>query len=152
MIHRNIQIFNSLPVLLYQTLFCPCVQGNFGEAVCQADDAAHNHLLEQVIDLSGPLGHTGTHGEASVSLGRIVVQIHDEDGLVDTIAAKEANIAALAKEDNQVNHLHAGNKSLLLQEHIGKFGYLGMDNDVHDAVVNHVAPDKPLSTVHGQRS
>ena len=39
---------------------------------------------------------------------------------------------------------------LLLQEHVGKFGYLGMDHDGHDAVVHHVAPDKPLGTVHGK--
>ena len=119
-------------------------------AVCQADDAALNHLVEQVIDFSGPLGHTGIHGEASVSLGHIVDQLHDEDGIANTSAAKEANLASLAEGDNQLNHLHAGNKGLLLHEHICKFRYLGMDNDVHDAVVNHVAPDKPLSTVHGK--
>ena len=39
---------------------------------------------------------------------------------------------------------------LLLQEHVGKFGYLGMDPDGHVAVVHTVAPDKPLGTVHGK--
>ena len=77
-------------------------------AVCQADDAALNHLVEQVIDFSGPLGHTGIHGEASVSLGHIIDQLHDEDGLADTSAAEEANLATLAEGGNQVHHLHAG--------------------------------------------
>ena len=97
-----------------------------------------------------PLGHTGTHGEASVSLGHIVDQLHDEDGLADTSDAEEANLAALAEGDNQLNHLHASNKDFLLKEHVGKFGYLGIDHDGHDAVVHHVAPDKPPGTVHGK--
>ena len=40
-----------------------------------------------------------------MSLGHIVVQLHDEDGLADTRGAKEANLAALAEGDIQVNHL-----------------------------------------------
>ena len=66
------------------------------------------------------------------------------------VIAEKANLAALAEGDNRVNQLHDGNKDLLLQENVGKFGYLGMDHDGHDAVFHHVAPDKPLGAVLGK--
>ena len=54
-------------------------KGDLGGLVLQADDAALNHLVVQVVTLTGPLALSGKDGVTSVSLGHVVDQLHDED-------------------------------------------------------------------------
>eukprot|EP00053_Salpingoeca_punica_P005891 m.57224 g.57224 ORF g.57224 m.57224 type:complete len:538 (-) comp13441_c0_seq1:14-1627(-) len=116
----------------------------------ELDDTGGDHLVVEIIALAGALADAGKHGEATVALGDVVDQLHDEHRLADTGAAKEANLAALGVRGQQVDDLNARDEQLLLHAHLGKLGRLlvdgalrrrvdraalvnGLANDVHNA-------------------
>ena len=80
-------------------------QRHLGALVLEGDDAALNHLVVEVVALPGPLADAGEHGVASVGLGHVVDQLHDEHGLAHAGAAEQADLAALGVGGQQVNHL-----------------------------------------------
>lgn len=53
-------------------------------------------------------GSTGEDGEATVGLGDVVDQLHDDNGLADTRTAEEADLATLGVRLNQINDLSRG--------------------------------------------
>lgn len=69
------------------------------------DDTALNHLAVQVVTLTRALANTGEHGEASVSLGHVVDQLHNEHSLADTSTAEESDLATALVGGQEVNHL-----------------------------------------------
>ena len=76
------------------------------------DNARLGHLRPEVVALTRTLADTGEDGVAAV-LGRDVVdELHDENGLADTCAAKETNLSAARVRSNQVNDLDARLKDL----------------------------------------
>src|SRR6185437_4799418 len=64
--------------------------------------------------LARALAHTAEHGLAAVSLGDIVDEFHDDDGLADARAAEESDLAALDEWRNQIDDLDAGLEELRL--------------------------------------
>ena len=66
------------------------------------------HLEVEVVPLAGPLPDAGEAGDAAVLLGDVVDELHDEDGLADSGAAEEADLAPLAVGGQEVDDLDAG--------------------------------------------
>merc|ERR1739844_291380 len=102
-------------------------QGDLGGLVLQADDASLNHLVVQVVTLTGSLSHTSEHGVTTVGLGNVVDQFHDQDSLADTGSTKQTNLASLGIGSQQINHLDTSYQDLLLDTHLVKLGSLGVD-------------------------
>ena len=159
-------------------------QGDLGGVVLQADDAALNHLVVQVVTLTGSLTHTSEHGVTTMGLGNVVDQFHDQHSLADTGSTKQTNLASLGIGSQQIDHLDTSDQNLLLDTHLVKLGSLGVDglalvglngtplvNGVSDhiddpsqslgpdrdhdwvsSVVDNLATDKSLSSVHGNGS
>src|SRR5207245_8027539 len=62
-----------------------------------------DHFMVQIIALAGALTHAGKYRIAAVSLGDIVDQFHDGDGLADAGAAEQADLAAPRIRRQQVD-------------------------------------------------
>ena len=60
-----------------------------GGIIGEADNATLNHLVVEIVAFTRPLPHTGKHGVATVSLGHIVDQLHDEHSLTHTSTSKQ---------------------------------------------------------------
>mmetsp|Transcript_7769 Transcript_7769/g.19831 ORF Transcript_7769/g.19831 Transcript_7769/m.19831 type:complete len:565 (+) Transcript_7769:104-1798(+) len=80
----------------------------------ELDHTGVHHLVVQIVALARALAHAAEDREAAVRLGDVVDELHDHDGLADAGAAEEANLAALGVRLDEVNHLDAGDKDLLL--------------------------------------
>lgn len=62
---------------------------DLGGSVLQVDDTRLNHLMVQVVSLTSTLAHTGKHRVATMGLGHVVDQLHNQDSLADTSATKQ---------------------------------------------------------------
>ena len=76
------------------------------------EDARLAHLEEEVVALTGALADAGEHRHAAEVLGDAVDHLLDEDGLADTGAAEQADLAALDVRGQQVDDLDAGPEDL----------------------------------------
>mmetsp|Transcript_1894 Transcript_1894/g.4937 ORF Transcript_1894/g.4937 Transcript_1894/m.4937 type:complete len:420 (+) Transcript_1894:579-1838(+) len=137
-------------------------QGALGlvRLVAELDHARLNHLVVQVVALAGALAHAGKHGETTVALGDVVDELHDEHGLADAGAAKQANLSAASVGRQQVHDLDAGHQHLLLCGLLIKRGRLTMNGQVrlgHDGaalihgLANHVHDAAEGLTAHRHR-
>merc|ERR1719384_1977694 len=102
-------------------------EGDLGGLVLQADDASLNHLVVEIVTLTGPLSHTSKHRVTTVGLGDVVDQFHDQHSLAHTGSAKQTNLASLGIGSQQVHHLDTSDQDLLLDTHLVKLGSLGVD-------------------------
>mmetsp|Transcript_54995 Transcript_54995/g.130537 ORF Transcript_54995/g.130537 Transcript_54995/m.130537 type:complete len:367 (-) Transcript_54995:97-1197(-) len=93
----------------------------------ELDHAPLDHLVVEVVALARALADTGEHGVASVALGDVVDQLHDEHGLADAGAAEEADLAALGVGREQVHDLDARDEDLGLSLLVGERGRVGVD-------------------------
>merc|ERR1711892_106561 len=93
-------------------------KGDLGGFVLQGDDTTLNHLIVEIVTLTGPLSHSGKHRVSSVSLSNVVNQLHDQDSLADTGTAEETNLTSLSIGGKQVNNLDTSNQDLLLNAHV----------------------------------
>merc|ERR1739844_611711 len=159
-------------------------QGDLGGVVLQADDAALNHLVVQVVTLTGSLTHTSEDGVTTMGLGNVVDQLHDQDSLADTGSTEQTNLASLGVGSQQIDNLDTSDQDLLLDTHLVELGSLGVDglalggvngtplvnwvtdhiddpsqslgadrdHDGVTSVVDNLATDETLGTVHGDGS
>ncbi len=77
------------------------------------DDARLGHFQPEIVALAGTLADAGKDRVAAVVLGDVVDQLHDDDRLAHTGAAKQADLAALQKGLDQIDDLDAGLEHLL---------------------------------------
>ena len=75
-------------------------------------NAGFLHLVVEIVALTGTLADACKDRQAAVFCGNVVDQLHDENGLADAGAAKQADLAALGIRTNQINDLDAGLKDL----------------------------------------
>jgi hypothetical protein len=76
--------------------------------------AGLDHLVVEVVALTGPLADAREHGIAAVRLRDVVDELHDEHGLADAGAAEQADLAALGVGREQVDDLDARDEDLRL--------------------------------------
>ncbi len=77
-------------------------------------DARLDHFMVQIITLASALADAGEYRIAAVSLGDIVDQLHDGDGLADAGAAEQTDLAAPGIRRQQVDDFDAGDEDLRL--------------------------------------
>ena len=99
-------------------------QSDLGGLVLEGDDTTLNHLVVQIVALSGHLADTSEHRETTVSLGNVIDKLHDEDSLADSNATKETNLASLTAGGKQVDDL---DKDFMLDGHLVKVRSLSVD-------------------------
>ena len=97
-------------------------QGDLGGLVLEGDDTTLNHLVVQIVALSGHLADTSEHRETTVSLGNVIDKLHDS--LADSSATKETNLASLTAGGKQVDDL---DKDFILDGHLVKVRSLSVD-------------------------
>ena len=71
------------------------------------DDPRLGHLDEQVVPLAAALAHAREDRHALVLLGDVADELLDDDGLADSGAAEDADLAALLERADEVDHLEA---------------------------------------------
>ena len=60
-----------------------------GSGILQVDDTGLNHLMVEIVTLTGPLSHTSEHGVTTMGLGHVVDQLHNEHSLADSSTTKQ---------------------------------------------------------------
>ncbi len=106
--------------------------------------------MVEIVTLTGTLADTGEDGVTTVSLGDVVDELLDEDGLSDTGTTEEANLTTTGVRGEEVDDLDTGLEHLGLGGLVDERGGLDVDgsellaldgsalvhglaNDVHDA-------------------
>jgi hypothetical protein len=69
------------------------------------DDTRLNHLIVKVSAFARALANAREHREATMPLGDIVDQLHDEHGLADASAAEESNLATTLVRGKKIDDL-----------------------------------------------
>ena len=103
-------------------------KGDLGGLVLQADNASLNHLVVQIVTLTGSLAHSSKHGVSTMSLGHVVDKLHDQDSLADTSSTEQSDLTSLGIGSKQVHHLDTSHQDLLLHTHLVELGSLGVDS------------------------
>merc|ERR1711982_47756 len=80
-------------------------KSDLGGFVLQADDTSLNHLMIQIISLTGSFSDSGKDGVTSMSLGDVVDQFHDQNGLADSGSAEQTNLTSLGVGSEQIYDL-----------------------------------------------
>jgi peptide chain release factor 1 len=90
-------------------------------------DGRFDHLVIEVVALTGALADAGEHRHTAVRLGDVVDQLHDHHGLADAGAAEQADLAALGVGCEQVDDLDAGGQDLRFRRLIDELRRAAMD-------------------------
>ena len=81
-----------------------------------------DHLMIEVVALAGALADAGEDGIAAMRLRDIVDQFHDQNGLADTGAPEQADLAAFRIGREQVDDLDPGDEDLRFRRLVGVGG------------------------------
>src|SRR5205814_469239 len=117
------------------------------------------HLDVEVVAFARALADAAEHRHATVLLGDVVDELHDDDRLADTGSAEEADLAAALIRGEQVDHLDAGLERLDLRLLVREGGGLPVNRvpfrgDDRPALVHrladdvHDAPERGLADRH----
>ena len=77
------------------------------------DDTSLNHLVVEIVTLTGALSDSGKDRVSSVVHGDVVNELHDNDGLSDSGSSEEADLSSLGVGGKEVNNLDASGEDLL---------------------------------------
>ena len=115
----------------------------------EVDDTGLDHLVVEVVALTGTLTDTGEDGVTTVSLGDVVDELLDKHSLADTGTTEETNLTTTGVGGKKVDDLDTGLENLGLGGLVNERGGLdvnggdlgaldgstlvhGLANDVHD--------------------
>ena len=126
------------------------------------DDAGLDHFAVEVVTLAGTLADTSEERVTAVSLGDVVDELHDDDGLADAGAAEGAHLATLGEGADQIDDLDSGLEHLglgVLRDErrsaaVDRKGLVGLDGTALVAgLAEHVedASENPLAHGDGDR-
>ncbi len=100
------------------------------------DHARLGHLEPEVVALACPLADAGEDGHAAVLQRDVVDELLDEDGLADSGAAEESDLAALHERRDQVDDLDPRLEGLDLRGEVAESRRIAVDRPALDAVRN----------------
>ena len=103
-------------------------KSDLGGFILQTDDTSLNHLMIQIIALTGSFSDSGKDGVTTMSLGDVVDQFHDQDGLADSGSAEETNLTSLGVGSEQIYDLDTSDENLLFDAHVLELWSLSMDS------------------------
>mmetsp|Transcript_20622 Transcript_20622/g.35423 ORF Transcript_20622/g.35423 Transcript_20622/m.35423 type:complete len:548 (+) Transcript_20622:132-1775(+) len=81
--------------------------------VINLDDTSLNHLVVEIVTLTGTFTNTSEDGVSSVVHGNVVDKLHDNDSLSDTGSTEETNLTSLGVGSQKVNNLDTRDQNLL---------------------------------------
>jgi peptide chain release factor 1 len=86
-------------------------QGDLGLAI-KLDDGGLLHFVVQIVTLTGTLTDTSEDGVTTVSLGDVVDQLLNEDGLADTGTTEQTNLSTTSVRGEQIDDLDTSDENL----------------------------------------
>ena len=116
--------------------------------------------MVEVVAFARTLANAGEYRKSTVLFGNVVNELHDDDRLADSGAAKQSDFPALQERLNKVNDLHAGLKHfrgcrLVLKQRRGAVNgmpLLGRDwTQIVHGFANHIHHASQCPTAHGSR-
>ena len=87
-------------------------QRGLGAFAIGLDNAGFDHLVIQVVALTGTLADTGEDRVATMRFRDVVDEFHDQNGLADTGATEQADLAALCVRREKIDDLDACHQNL----------------------------------------
>ncbi len=90
--------------------------------IVRLDHVGFDHLMVEVVALTGPFPNTCEHRIARVHFRDVVNEFHDENGLANTGTAKQADLAAFCVGGEQIDHLDTGFKHFGFRRLFGELG------------------------------
>ena len=76
------------------------------------DDVRLDHFIVKIVAFTGTLTYAGKHRHTAVAFGDVIDELHDDHRLAHARTTKRANLAALEKRANEIDHLDAGGEHL----------------------------------------
>jgi peptide chain release factor 1 len=101
-------------------------KGDLGLAL-ELNDGGLLHFVVQIVTLTGTLADTGEDGVTTVSLGDVVDELLNEDGLADTGTAEETNLSTTSVGSEQIDNLDTGHQNLSRGRLLDELGSLGVN-------------------------
>lgn len=98
------------------------------------DDTGLNHLVVEIVSLSGSLSDTSEDGVTSVGLGDVVDELLDEDGLSDSGSTEKSNLSSSGVGGEEVDDLDSGLENLSGGRLVNEGGSVGVDGKVLDSL------------------
>mmetsp|Transcript_16102 Transcript_16102/g.35688 ORF Transcript_16102/g.35688 Transcript_16102/m.35688 type:complete len:366 (+) Transcript_16102:789-1886(+) len=140
--------------LVHLSVHKGCLGSGDGLAILvHLDHASLDHLVVEIVTLTGALAHTGEYGVTSVVHGDVVDQLHDHHRLAYTGSPEQADLSSLRIGGQQVHHLDAGHEDLLglalLREEGGGPVNGGEDITQDGALLVHGLSDDVQNTAQG---
>lgn len=86
-------------------------QSDLGLAI-KLNDGGLLHFVVQIVTLTSTLADTGEDGVTTVSLGDVVDQLLNEDGLADTSTTEETNLSTTSVGSEQIDDLDTSDENL----------------------------------------
>merc|ERR1719188_2851292 len=106
-------------------------EGDLGVGVVEGDNTTLNHLVVEIVTLPSPLADTGKDRVTTMTLGDVVNQLHNKDGLADTSTAEQTNLTSLDIRGQEIDDLDTGLQNLLGAAGLGHRRGLGVDGVEH---------------------
>mmetsp|Transcript_40263 Transcript_40263/g.101350 ORF Transcript_40263/g.101350 Transcript_40263/m.101350 type:complete len:369 (+) Transcript_40263:880-1986(+) len=114
----------------------------------QVDHTTLDHLVIEIVTLTGALTDAGEHGETTVALGNVGNQLHDEHSLADTGTTEQTDLATLGVGGEQIDHLDTGGQNLVTSAKLGELGRAGVNGTTHVGFDRTTLVDRITGHVH----
>merc|ERR1712042_161303 len=114
-------------------------KGDLGCLVLQGNDTSFNHLIVQIVTLTGSFSYSSKYRVTSVGFGNIVNQFHNQDSFADSSTTEKTNLTSLS----------IGGKKI--DDATKCFRSNGNHNWV-SSVIDNITTDQTLSTIHSNGS
>ena len=101
-------------------------QRHLGLAI-KLNDGGLLHFVVQIVTLTGTLTDTGEDGVTTVSLGNVVDELLNEDGLADTSTTEETNLSTTSVGGEEIDDLDTSDENLGSGGLLNELGSLGVD-------------------------
>lgn len=93
----------------------------------EVDDTSLDHLVVEIVTLTGTLTDTGEDGVTTVGLGNVVDKLLDKHSLTDTGTTEETNLTTTGVRGEEVDDLDTGLENLSLGGLVNERGGLDVD-------------------------
>merc|ERR1711975_35954 len=80
-------------------------KGDLGCLVLQGNDTSFNHLIVQIVTLTGSFSYSSKYRVTSVGFGNIVNQFHNQDSFADSSTTEKTNLTSLSIGGKKIDNL-----------------------------------------------
>jgi peptide chain release factor 1 len=122
-------------------------ESDLGVAV-EVDDTSLLHFVVQIVTLTSTLTDTSEDGVTTVSLGDVVNELLNEDGLADTGTTEKTNLTTTGVGGEEVDDLDTSDKNLGRGGLVNELGGLSVDGGELDSLDGTTLVNGVTSDVH----